>query len=111
MSTQRIPPESWPSFFTAFTRQHHGWLVTVDTGVDRVAEAQPLDEVHAEGRNIELRAGSARYRLPNASAVTVTTAPNDETAIDHLEIESGSERLTLRFREVIRPELVDGIVP
>ena len=45
MSTRRIPPESWRSFFESFSRQHHGWLVTVDTDTDRVAEEEPLDEV------------------------------------------------------------------
>lgn len=111
MSTRRIAPDSWQSFFDSFTRQHRGWLVTIDTGTGRVAEEEPLDGIGADGRTIEIRAGAAHYRLPNSSIVTVTTADNDETAIDRLEIESGSEKLTLRFRAVINPEFVDGIVP
>ncbi len=111
MSTRRIPPESWSSFFDSFSRQHHGWLVTIDTGSGRVAEEEPLEEVRANGRAVEIRAGAKHYRLPNASVLTVSAADSDETAIDHLEIASGSERLTLRFRAVINPELVDGVVP
>jgi hypothetical protein len=111
MSTRRIPPESWSSFLDSFSRQHHGWLVTLDTGTDRVAEEEPLEEVRANGRTIEIRAGAKHYRLPNASVLTVSASDSDETAIDHLEIASGSERLTLRFRAVINPELVDGVMP
>ncbi len=110
MSTRRIPPESWRSFFDSFTRQHRGWLVTIDTGTDRVVEEEPLEEVRAHGEEIEIRAGS-KYRVANPSIVTVTTAADDETAIDRLEIESGSEKLTLRFRATINPELVDGLMP
>jgi hypothetical protein len=111
MSTKRIPSESWTSFFESFTRQHHGWLVTVDTGADRVAEQQPLDSIRAAGGDIEIRAGDSHYRVAKPAIVTVTYAPNDDTAVDHLEIESGGERVTLRFRSVINPELVDGVMP
>ena len=34
-----------------------------------------------------------------------------ETAIEHLEIANGNERLTIRFRAAINPELVDGVMP
>ncbi|HUJ16159.1 MAG TPA: DUF5335 family protein [Thermoanaerobaculia bacterium] len=107
MSTRTVPRDTWASFFESFTRQHHGWLVTVDTGADRVAEEEPLEEVHANGDDIEIRAGSF-YRVPNVTIVTVTTATNDDTAVDHLEIESGAEKVTIRFRAAINPELVDG---
>jgi hypothetical protein len=110
MSTRRIPPESWPSFFDSFTRQHQGWLVTIDTDSGRVAEEEPLEEARARRDEIEILAGT-RYRVPHPSIVTVTTAEDDDSAIDHIEIESGSEKLTLRFRSAMNPELVDGLVP
>src|ERR1700737_3078737 len=102
MSTRTIPLEKWKSFFDAFTRQHHGWLVTIGD-----AAPEPLERVSADGRNIEVRAGSSHYRLPNTTTVVVTTADNDETAIDHLEI----DHLTIRFRAAINPQLVDGVMP
>jgi hypothetical protein len=110
MSTKRIPQESWKPYFDTFSRQHHGWLVTVDTGAGRVAEEEPLDSIRSTREGIEIDAGHSHYRVARPSIVTVTTAGNDRTAVDHLEIESGSEKLTLRFRAVINPELVDGMV-
>jgi hypothetical protein len=110
MSTRRVPPHSWPSFFESFTRQHHGWLVTIDTDSGRVAEEEPLEEVQAKDDEINIVAGT-HYRIPHPTIVTVTTAEGDDSAIDHVEIESGSEKLTLRFRSVVNPELVDGLLP
>ena len=110
MSTRRIPPQSWSSFFDSFTRQHHGWLVTIDTDSGRVAEEEPLEEVRARDDEIDIRAGT-HYRVPHPTIVTVTTAEDDDTAIDRVEIESGSEKLTLRFRAAMNPALVDGLTP
>ena len=105
MSTRRIPTESWPSFFESFTRQHHVWLVIVDR------EPEPLESIHVREGGIDIHAGESHYRVSRPSIVTVTTAASDETAVDHLEIEGATERLTLRFRAAINPELVDGVVP
>ena len=41
----------------------------------------------------------------------MSSAFPSSSAIDHVEIESGSEKITLRFRSVVNPELVDGLVP
>ena len=30
MKTKEIPKEEWPKFFDAFSRQHEGWLVTIE---------------------------------------------------------------------------------
>jgi hypothetical protein len=106
MSERQIPAESWKSFLDAFTRQHHGWLVNIDD-----SEPEPLEEVRASGRDIEIRAGSVTRRIPDAKSVRVAASDADETAIDHVEIASGSERLTIRFRAAISPELVDGVAP
>ena len=109
MSTCSIPSAEWSNFFDSFTRQHYGWLVTVDTDADRVAEEEPLESIRWSADGIEIRAGDSHYRLARPSIVTVTTDDNDPTAVDRLELESGIEKVTLRFRAVINPELVDGM--
>jgi hypothetical protein len=106
MSARQIPADSWKSFFDAFTRQHHGWLVSIGD-----APPEPLDEARADGRIVEIRAGSRHHRISPATMVTVTSAQSDETAIDHIEIAGEKERVTVRFRAVINPELVDGVMP
>ncbi len=106
MNARQIPAESWKSFLDAFTRQHHGWLVHIDD-----SDPQPLEQVGVSGRDIEIRAGSVARRVRNAKSVTVVATDADETAIEHLEIANGDERLTIRFRAAINPELVDGVMP
>ena len=104
MSVRNIPRESWRSFLDAFTRQHHGWLVSVDG-----SDPEPLEYIRSDGGAIEISAGK-HQRLADASAVTVAASDADETAVDHLEIANGNERVTIRFRAAINPELVDGMV-
>ncbi len=106
MSARQIPADSWKSFFEAFTRQHHGWLVSIGD-----APPEPLEEARADGGSVDIRAGSRHYRISPATMVTVTTAQSDDTAIDRVEIEGEKQRVTIRFRAVINPELVDGVMP
>jgi hypothetical protein len=106
MKKRQIPFESWKSFLDSFARQHHGWLVNIDD-----SDPQPLEEVRASGHDVEIRAGSVKRRIPNAESITVAAADADETAIEHLEIANRNERLTIRFRAAINPELVDGVMP
>jgi hypothetical protein len=103
MSTRRIPPADWSKFFDSFTRQHYGWLVSIDR------EPEPLESIQVREGGIDIHAGESHYRVSRPSIVTVTTAPDDDTAVDHLEIEGPTEKLTLRFRAVINPKLVDGM--
>ncbi len=108
MSVREIPPESWSSFLESFSRQHHGWLVTVSLGAQRLASDEPLDFARPSDHAIVVSAGGHEYRLENAREITVNAAG---AAIGHVDISSGRETMTIRFREVISPELVDGVVP
>ncbi len=108
MSIRQIPAESWTSFLDSFSRQHHGWLVTISRGDERVASDEPLDFARAIDHAIVVSAGGREYRLEDARAIAVNAAG---TAIGHIEIAGAKESMTIRFREVISPELVDGVVP
>jgi hypothetical protein len=106
MKERQIPFATWKSFLDSFELQHHGWLVNIDD-----SDPQPLEEVRVSSHDIEIRAGSVTRRIANAESVIVAAADADETAIEHLEIANGNERLTIRFRAAINPELVDGVMP
>ncbi len=111
MSVRNIPHDSWRSFLDSFTRQHHGWLVTISRGEERLAIDEPLDFARAADHSIIVSAGGQQFTLEGAREILVTAAGEDETAIGHVEISSPRETLTIRFRAVIPPELVDGVVP
>jgi hypothetical protein len=108
MSVRSIPRDSWTSFLDSFSRQHHGWLVTISRDDQRVVRDEPLDFARAAERSVIVSAGGHEHRLENPQEIAVSAAG---TAIGHVEFSSDQEKMTVRFREVIAPELVDGMMP
>lgn len=111
MAVGDVPPASWPAFLDSFSRQHQGWLVTITRNDAHVVSDEALDFARTADRDITVRAGDDDIRIDNANAIAVTAAGPDDSAIGHVAISSPRETLTIRFREVIPPELVDGVVP
>lgn len=108
MNVRSIPRDSWTSFLDSFSRQHHGWLVTISRDDKRVVQDEPLDFARSAERSVIVSAGGREHRLENPREIAVSGAG---TAIGHVDISSGQEKMTVRFREVIAPELVDGLMP
>ncbi len=108
MSVRTIPRDSWTSFLDSFSRQHHGWLVTISRDDEHVVQDEPLDFARAADRSVIVSAGGREHRLENPREIAVSEAG---TAIGHVDISGDREKMTVRFREVIAPELVDGQMP
>ncbi len=112
MNQQTIARDTWPTFGVAFSRQHQGWLATIDRGRDVVAEMEPLHDVRISGHDAEIRVGTdddlKSYKVRDLTAVRVIAADERGTAIQRVELVGSDETLALQFRTVIAPELVDG---
>ena len=124
MATQEISHDEWTTFLDRFSRQHEGWLVTLevfapDIGAQEEARELPLEGISAAAKDSE----------PKTIAISVGKTPQDhvthtiteptrvwleqtsEGANAALEIESADGAKTLlRFRSALPPEMVDGIV-
>lgn len=114
MTERVIPKESWREFLSSFSRQHHGWLVTIevrerDGTIGAVAAERPLKKVALTPDNeIEIVAGDTSDRVVGASELRVhESAPE---AIESLTIDSTSGQTIIRFRIAIPSLLVDGVV-
>lgn len=123
MVTQEIPRDEWGDFFNRFSRQHEGWLVTLEVfspeiGAQEEARELPLEGIAiAGGDDTETIAISAGSTAENHLTHMITapkhlwverTAQGADAA---LEIESeGDTKTLLRFRSALPPEMVDGIV-
>ena len=124
MPTQEIQREEWHKFFDVFSRQHEGWLATLeifgpDVGAQEEAHELPLEgiSISSEGSGgtaIAINLG----KTPEDHVTHTVTKPEhvwlEQTsggANSALEIESEDQnKALLRFRSALLPEMVDGIV-
>jgi hypothetical protein len=124
MPTQEIPREEWTRFLDTFSRQHEGWLITLevlaaDIGAQKEASNLPLEGITAtstddESQSIAINLG----KTPEDHVTHTITEPTriwlgqtSEGANAALEIESADEVKTLlRFRSALPADMVDGVV-
>jgi len=124
MSTREIPREQWNNFFDSFSRQHEGWLATLELLTADLGAQQEADQLAFEGISLNSDSETPEaivINLAKSSTDHVTHMVNqpkhvwlqrtEEDADTSLEIESEDDAKTLlRFRSPMRPEFVDGIV-
>jgi len=124
MPTRDIPRTEWPAFLDTFSRQHEGWLTTVEVvtnglGVHREVRDKPLtgiseDRKRGDPASISISAGELRedhvthvVLHPSRVALELT----QEGAHKGLRIESEDGEVTLvLFRAPALPETLDGMV-
>lgn len=121
---REIPREECAEFLASFSRQHEGWLVTVEVlgeeiGAQVEAEGKPLGGITAElkdggGDLISITVGrTPEERVThNIAAPTHVRIEQAESGADMaLQIESSEGATTLvRLRSAMLPEMVDGII-
>src|SRR2546427_9511189 len=124
MPTQEIPREDWNNFFDVFSRQHEGWLATLEIFGPEVGAQEEAHELPLEG--ISIASGGDEI---DAVAISLGKTPEDHvthtiTKPEHvwleqtsgganaaLEIESENQnKALLRFRSSLPLERVDGVV-
>jgi hypothetical protein len=124
MPTQEIPREQWNNFFNSFSRQHEGWLATIEVFATDSGAQQEVSDVAFEGISLD-----SHNDKSGAVVINVGKTPADHVShrIDHpvhiwlqqteagadaaLEIEAEDDSKTLlRFRSPMLPEFVDGVV-
>jgi hypothetical protein len=124
MPTQDIPRAEWGPFLDAFSRQHEGWLTTIEVvtsglGAHREVRDKPLtgiseDRKRGDAASISVSAGERPedhvthvIERPSRVALELT----EEGAHKGLRIESENGEMTLvLFRAPALPETVDGMV-
>ena len=124
MPTREIPREEWNAFFEMFSKQHEGWLATVevlgrDIGAQEEAHELPLVGITADLKGGDADAVSIIVGKAAAEHITHTVTgvahvwleQAESGADEALQIEGANGTTTLlRFRFAMLPELVDGVV-
>lgn len=122
MADREIPRDEWAAFFDSFSRQHEGWLSTVEVlgaeiGAQVEARDEPLVGIVADLKEpamITILLGGESddhlaHTIPAPSHVRLKETP--EGAHEALQFESQQGATTLlRFRSPVLPESVDGVV-
>ena len=124
MKTKEILKSEWPEFFDSFSRQHEGWLVTLEIlGSDIGAQVEERelafegivdewDEVH--GNQIVIMMGNRpddHITHAISRPTQVSLEETEEGADAALAIKSADGVTALvRFRSPMLPEMVDGVV-
>jgi hypothetical protein len=124
MPTQEIPREQWSNFFDGFSRQHEGWLATLeifetDFGAQQEAGELPfegisLDSENGESQSVVITIGKSENHVSHTieHPEHVWLQRTAEGADASLEIEAeGDSKTLLRFRSPMPPEFVDDFVP
>ena len=126
MPTHEIPRDEWSPFLERYSRQHEGWLATLEVfgpeiGAQQEARDLPLEGITAASKDGSRGTVSISISLGNAPDDHVTHMITDPTRLwleqtsqganAALEIESAGEVKTLlRFRSALPAEMVDGVV-
>lgn len=124
MKTREISRSEWPEFFDSFSRQHEGWLVTLEIfGTDIGAQVEERElafegivaewnEVQGDEIAIMIGAKPEDHITHSISHPTqVSLEQTDEGADAALAIKSADGvTALLRFRSPMLPELVDAVV-
>lgn len=124
MSTREVPHSEWTSFFDTFSKQHEGWLASLqvfgeDFGAQQEALELPFGGISFNAEGVEPQSLIISFGKDPEDHVSHTVErprhvwlrETVEGAHDSLEIEEEDNNKTLlRFRSPVRPEFVDGIV-
>ena len=124
MKTKSIPRSDWPKFFDSFSRQHEGWLATLEIFATEIGAQVEEHEMAFEGivdewnealgNQIIVMMGAKRddhITHTVAAPTDVSLEQTDEGADVALAITSEGGAVTLlRFRSPTLPAMVDGIV-
>ncbi len=124
MPTQEIPREDWSNFFNVFSRQHEGWLATLEIFAPDVGAQEEAHELPLEGISIASGGNAADAIAINLGKTAEDHVTHTITKPEHvwleqtsagantaLEIESENQtKSLLRFRSALPPEMVDGVV-
>jgi hypothetical protein len=124
MPTQEIKRDEWTTFLDTFSRQHEGWLATLevlgpDIGAQQEAGDLPLEGITATSRDDAVQSIAISLgKTPEDHITHTITGPTrvwlEQTSLGAnaaLEIESADEVKTLlRFRSALPADMVDGVV-
>lgn len=124
MKTKEIPKNEWREFFDRFSRQHEGWLVTLEILSAEIGAQVEERELAFEGivdESDENQGNEIMLMLGAKPDAHITHSINDPVQVSLEQTGAGADAALaiksadgttalLRFRSPILPEMVDAFV-
>ncbi len=122
MQTQEIQRAEWNRFFDSFSKQHEGWLATLELFSLELGAQEEAHELPFEGISLakDAQSESVVISLSQTSEDHVTHMIQQPTHIwlqqtnegtdTSLQIEADNSKALLSFRSPIRMDFADGPV-
>ena len=112
MKTKEIPGNEWQEFFDIFSRQHEGWLVSLEIlgseiGAQVEERGLALEGIVDEGDEVQPD-DHITHRISNPTTVSLEQTDEGADAALAIQTAAGVTAL-LRFRSAVLPELVDAV--
>jgi hypothetical protein len=123
MLTKEIPREQWVRFFNDFSKQHTGWIVTLELtslalGDQEESTRLPLVGISADVKDRESRIVITVGDRPNAHLTRIVNTPQhvwlkepEEVGHETIAIESEGGLTTLVRFQHIPPEEPERLLP
>jgi hypothetical protein len=123
MATREIPHEKWISFFNDFSKQHEGWIVTVEVIGSDLGDQEEAAGLPLVGISADVKAGENRIVIivggkSDQDVNHIVEKPNhvwwkppQGVADDAVEIESEDGTMTLVSFQYIPPERAERQLP
>ena len=123
MLTKEIPRTEWLKFFDEFSKQHQGWVVTVEVLSPEMGDQEEADGLALVGISADAKDGENRIEImvggePEANLTRIIDNPKrvwvkqaEEEAHEAVEVEAEDGTKTiLKFRH-IPPDEVERLLP
>ena len=118
MTLRDVPRSEWRSFLEGFSREHRGWIATIN-GVVGGAPVTDVESAKFECATLESSASGSLVRITFINGISLC-APEpcgmrvqmDDGAERALEVETDDGGfIRLAFRATALPEQLDGLAP
>ena len=123
MATKEIPRDQWIKFFNEFSKQHEGWIVTMDVIGSDIGDQEEAAGLPLVGISADLKDKANRIEIilggrPDADLTRIVNNPkqvwfkdSEEVGDEAIEVESDDDVKTLFSVRHIPPNVTERQLP
>ena len=122
MGTREVPRDGWKSFFDAFSREHEGWIATVELLASEIGDQDESTRLPLVGVSADVKEASRIDVIvggrPDAHVTHVIDGPErvwiterEDGILDALEIEADDGKRTIVSFRRVSPVQADRQLP